>query len=381
MDIRIGERRRGAYRGRIIRLKAPSGQRLAEPGCPTALTCGGCALQFVRTAYQAETKNGWVRDALTPHLTAHVVFQGIIPDEVVTGSRRRVRWWQGSDDRGAFWGFHGRASHDVMRHDDCMVATPNIRMLHRQLEEVPLPEVDSLQVTELADGMHAVLDSGHPGSLPPLPEKVGEFPVQWWLRSGNEINPLHKPVHRLHELLPAGGEWINLDVGPDDFIQASRAGNEAMIRQVQVWSKGARRVADMFSGFGNLSLPLAAALKVSVVGAEVRAASVAAANHSARGLGLDARYLQANLFEDFDLSPFTGMDVLILDPPRRGASRICKVLPVLLPRKIVLISCDIASGARDAGMIARQGYHLEAVRVLDMFPFAGHVEAMSLWSL
>ena len=381
LDIRIGERRRGACRGHIIRLQTPSGQRLAEPGCPVAHTCGGCALQFVSTAYQAETKNGWVRDALKPYLSTHVDFQGIIPGEVVAGSRRRVRWWQGSDERGVFWGFHGRASHDVVRHGDCMVATPNIQLLHRQLEELPLATVDSMQVTELADGMHVVLDGGHPDSLPPLPKQVGEIPAQWWLRSGNEIKPLHRPVHRLHELLPAGGEWINLDVGPDDFIQASKAGNEAMIRQVQVWSKGAKRVADMFSGFGNLSLPLAAALEACVVGAEVRAASVAAANHSAHSLGLDARYLQANLFEDFDLYPFTGMDMLILDPPRRGASRICEVLPVLLPRKIVLISCDIASGARDAGMIARQGYRLQAVRVLDMFPFAGHVEAMSLWAL
>jgi 23S rRNA (uracil1939-C5)-methyltransferase len=154
-----------------------------------------------------------------------------------------------------------------------------------------------------------------------------------------------------------------------------------MIRQVQAWSDGARRVGDMFAGFGNLSLPLAAAIKADVIGAEVRHASVTAANKSARRLGLDARYVQADLFGHFDLSPFTGMDVLIIDPPRKGARKICQSLPILLPRKIVLVSCDIAAGARDAAMIARHGYRLEAVRVLDMFPFAGHVEAMSLWVL
>jgi 23S rRNA (uracil1939-C5)-methyltransferase len=381
LDIRIEERRRGACRGRIQRIKGPSEQRVAEPGCSVALTCGGCALQFVRPEYQAAIKNAWVRDAFTPHLSDHVDFHGITSGEVVTGSRRRVRWWRGADAHGVFWGFHGRASHRVTRHGECMMVTPNIRQLHRQLSEMPLPGVESVQVTELADGMHVVLEGSHQQPVSGLPEKVAGLPIQGWFRSGKDITPLHRPVYRMHDRLPADEDWIDLEVGPEDFIQASRAGNEAMIRQVQAWSSRARRVADMFAGFGNLSLPLAAALRASVIGAEIQPASVVAANQSARNLGLDARYVQANLFEDFDLSLFTGMDVLIMDPPRKGARRICMSLPVLLPRKIILVSCDIASGARDAGMIARQGYHLEAVRVLDMFPFTGHVEAMSLWSL
>jgi 23S rRNA (uracil1939-C5)-methyltransferase len=381
LDIRIEERRRGACRGRIQRLGIHSEQRMPEPGCSVAQTCGGCALQFVRPEYQAETKNGWVRDAFAPHLSARVDFHGITSGEVVTGSRRRVRWWRGEDAHGVFWGFHGRASHRVTRHGECMVVTPNIRQLHRQLSEMRLPAVESVQVTEFADGMHVVLEGSHRLPDSELPEKVAGLPIQVWFRSGKDIIPLHRPVHRMHDRLPANEGWIELDVGPEDFIQASQAGNEAMIRQVQAWSNKARRVADMFAGFGNLSLPLAAALGASVIGAEVRPASVVAANQSARNLGLDARYVQADLFGDFDLSLFTGMDVLIIDPPRKGARRICMSLPILLPRKIILVSCDIASGARDANVIGRQGYHLEAVRVLDMFPFTGHVEAMSLWSL
>lgn len=381
LDIRVEERRRGACRGRIQHLQTPSAERLAEPRCPAAHACGSCALQFVRPEYQADIKNDWVRDAFAPYLSAHVDFRGIAPGDVATSSRRRVRWWQGEDANGAFWGFHGRASHSVVRHSECMMTTPNIRQLHGQLSQLPLPGVESVQVTELADGMHVVLEGSRRHPVSGLPERVAGLPIQGWFRSGKSMTPLQRPVHRLHDRLPAGEGWLDLDVGPDDFIQASQAGNEAMIRQVQAWSGGARRVADMFAGFGNLSLPLAAALGTSVIGAEGRAASVVTANQSARNLGLNARYVQANLFDDFDLSLFTGMDALIIDPPRKGARRICMSLPVLLPRKVILISCDIASGARDAGMIAHQGYRLEAVRVLDMFPFTGHVEAMSLWSL
>ncbi|HXH64398.1 MAG TPA: 23S rRNA methyltransferase [Mariprofundaceae bacterium] len=381
LDIQIEDRRRGACRGRVQYLKTPSGERIAEPACPVACACGGCALQFVRREYQAQTKNGWVSDALAPHLSARTNFRGITAADVVAGSRRRIRWWQGGDGQDAYWGLHGRASHDVVRHDDCMAVTPNIRLLHGHLAAMSLPGVESVQVTELADGMHMVLEGEGRDAHPAVPAVIADLPVQGWFRSGTKVTPLSRPAHRMHDRLPAGDGWIDLAVGPEDFIQASRAGNEAMIRQVQAWSSGAGRVADMFSGFGNLSLPLAAAIGSTVIGAEVRAASVMAANHSARDLGLDARYVQADLFGNFDLSPFAGMDVLILDPPRKGARRICKALPILLPRQIILISCDIASGARDAEMIARQGYRLEAVRVLDMFPYAGHVEAMSLWRL
>ena len=381
LDIRIEDRRRGACRGRIQHLQTSSAERVAEPRCPAAHACGGCALQYVRPAYQAQVKNGWVRDAFAPYLAAHSSFEGITADDAVPGSRRRIRWWRGEDAQGAYWGFHARASHDVVRHSDCMAVTPRIRQLHAALQGRSLPGVDSVQVTELADGMHVVLEGPECPDTDGLPQAIDGLPVQLWHRSGNDLSPVNRPVLELHDRLPAGRGWIDLVTGPDDFIQASRAGNEAMIRQVQAWSVGARRVGDMFAGFGNLSLPLAAAIKADVIGAEVRHASVTAANKSARRLGLDARYVRADLFGHFDLSPFTGMDVLIIDPPRKGARKICQSLPILLPGKIVLVSCDIASGARDAAMIARHGYRLEAVRVLDMFPFAGHVEAMSLWVL
>lgn len=381
LDIHVEERRRGACRGRIHKLDTPSGERSSGTACPVADACGGCAMQFVRGAYQAQVKNGWVMDAFSSFLSEHTAFTGIAAEDVVAGSRRRIRWWRGVHGGQVFWGIHGRASHDVVRHDECMAVTPNIRQLHGRLSAMPFPGVNSIQVTELADGMHVVLEGEARDGSPALPGEIAGLPVQGWLRSDTDITPLSRPAHRMHDRLPAGDGWIDLAVGPDDFIQASTKGNEAMIRQVQAWSEGATRVADMFSGFGNLSLPLTKAIRTTVIGAEVRTASVMAANHSARRLELDARYVQADLFNDFDLSPFTGMDIMIIDPPRKGAKRICKALPVLLPRKIILISCDIASGARDAETIARQGYRLEAVRVLDMFPFTGHVEAMSLWAL
>jgi len=162
------------------------------------------------------------------------------------------------------------------------------------------------------------------------------------------------------------------------MILYQQSGNESMIQQVLAWSEGARRVVDLFSGVGNLSLPLAAS-GMHVHGAEVNVASVRAANANAKRLHLDARYEQVDLFKSFDVGSFVGADVLLIDPPRKGARNICRLLPRLMPQKVILIHCDVISAHGDAVAMMQQGYRLKALRALDLFPYSGHVESMSLW--
>ncbi len=170
-----------------------------------------------------------------------------------------------------------------------------------------------------------------------------------------------------------------MTVGPDDFVQGQIEGNNEMIAQIQHWCGSVHRIADLFCGIGNLSLPLAKATGAAVFGAELNATSVFAANANAKRLGVAAQFSQANLFEDFDMELFIGADVLILDAPRRGAKRICSNIMRLLPARIIMISCDPAAGARDGALLKQHGYTLAALRALDLFPFAGHVEVMSYW--
>jgi len=111
----------------------------------------------------------------------------------------------------------------------------------------------------------------------------------------------------------------------------------------------------------------------------LNAASVRAASKNAKKLGLNAEFVTANLFESFEMEAYIGADVLILDPPRRGAKKVCSHISRLLPKKIIMISCDTAAGARDGLLLKQHGYRLRALRALDLFPGAGHVETMSLW--
>ena len=385
LDIRPDGRRRGVRRGRIVSVVEPSPLRVS-PSCPVAGECGGCALQFLSPSEQAGLKSDWVAHAFRNLMQNDCQWLPATAHE--TGWRRRVRWMLGSDSEGPFLGFYAPASHNPVRHQSCPVLTPELNALQRMIsgklrqldsEKMSLNGLSAVQAVQLSDGIHVILETESAPVSPNIPE-IESLPLQWWWRDGAGITrPLQKPVRPLYDILPAGTASVSLAVGPDDFVQGQLEGNRALVVQVQAWAGKVKRIADLFCGIGNLSLPLAAATGAELVGAELNGASVRAAQANAKRLGIKARFFEANLFETFDPEPLIGVDLLILDPPRRGARRICSQMHRLLPEKIIMVSCDAAAGARDGALLAEQGYRLAALRVLDLFPYAGHVEAMSLW--
>jgi len=375
--LQIQAKRRGVQRAKIIEIIETSSQRVQAP-CPVASACGGCALQFIAAENQAVVKSGWVVDAFKQLATDQTKW-------IPIGScgkpyRRRVRWFVDHDEQGHFLGFYAPASHRAVRHDDCPVVTPALNAVRRLIEhELALDSIISVQAVQLHDGIHIILEAEmSPGHA--KPDTLNGIRLQWWWRDLHHITrPIRMPVQIFHDLLPAGQADVSLIVGPDDFVQGQQAGNRELIEQIQAWAGPVGRIADLFCGIGNLSLPLAAATGAEVFGAELNAASVRAASHNAKILGISAHFEVANLFERFDMEAYIGADVLILDPPRRGAKRLCNQISRLLPKKIIMVSCDAAAGARDGVLLQQHGYRLMALRALDLFPCAGHVETMSLW--
>jgi len=264
-----------------------------------------------------------------------------------------------------------------------MVMTDDLNALRQALENYlsqyahAVPE--SVYAVQLHNGIHVVLTYPKKTPLPAelLPQNLA-MPIQYWQRCGLSLKLVSRSAIALSDSLPTHQANIALHIGADDFVQGQRLGNESMIQQVLAWSQGAKRVVDLFSGVGNLSLPLAAS-GIRVLGAEVNAASVRAANANAKRLKLDAHYEQADLFKHFDVTPFVGADVLLLDPPRKGARSICRLLPYLMPQRVIFIHCDVHAAQSDALEMLKQGYRLKALRALDLFPYSGHVESMSLW--
>lgn len=377
LEIAVTDKRRGAMRGAIVTVITPSESRI-EPACPVAATCGGCTLQFLHPDKHVELKSGWVRSAFQTCMDEQTEW---LPANFSADRRRRVRWSIGEDEAGWFLGFQARASNQPVRQRTCMAVTGQLQQLHDALEQHPdlIRGLNSIQAIHLDDGMHVILEGEKPELEPPFADIAG-LPLQWWWRHDDITRPLNRPVLNLHDSLPTSAGKLQVEVGPDDFIQGQAEGNTAMIRQVIEWAGDARRAADLFCGIGNLSLSLAAS-GVDIVGADVNDASIRAANRNAKRLGVPASYRQEDLFGRVDTSAYTGMDLIILDPPRKGARKVCELMNRMLPRKIIMVSCDPASGARDAATLQQYGYRLRALRALDLFPYAGHVEAMSLWSL
>jgi len=370
--------RRGMARAAIREILTPSPQRIA-PACAVAGHCGGCALQFLAPGMHAEIKSAWVREAFAPYLDATTIWKPVDPAH--TGLRRRLRWWRGEDAQGPFLGFRAAASHAVVRQQSCPVVEPQLVLLRQSIESLLPPAVQSLQATLLADGIHALLEGEREAPPMQLPHALGDLPVQWWWRHGERVQPLTRPVLRLHDRLPVGADGdLLLEVGPEGFVQGQAAGNRAMVQQAIEWCRAGERVADLFCGIGNFSLPLAAARHAEVNGAELNAASVQLANANARRLGLAAHYRVTDLLSPkADLSPCVGAGLLLLDPPRKGAKQICSSLGRLLPQRILLVSCDAAAGRRDGELLQQAGFRLCELAAFDLFTGAGHVEAMSLW--
>ncbi len=372
-------KKRGVLRGKLKEVTNPSEKRISPP-CPVFQSCGGCALQPMHPTAQADTKTSWVTEAFKACITETTEIIRIQPQSNTYAGRRRARWFMHDGKLG----FRKRFSHEMVHAETCMALTETLDNLRNALELMKLPEsIVSIQAVELSSGTHIILESEQACPADYKPEHTDS--QQWWWRKlgSSSIKALHKPVLTLFDsidLKPWADNSLDIEIGANDFVQGHAAGNQVLISQILEWSEGSKRVVDLFSGCGNLSLPIAKALGADIKGAELNPASVKAANNNAKRLGLNASYETMDLFDKFNIEPFIAADTLILDPPRKGAKRICQHINTLFPKQIIMVNCDVAAGARDAQALKDAGFKLKALRPLDLFPFAGHVEALSLWT-
>jgi 23S rRNA (uracil1939-C5)-methyltransferase len=196
--------------------------------------------------------------------------------------------------------------------------------------------------------------------------------------------PLHPPQPAdLFYALPEFGVQIAFE--PTDFTQVNHAVNRVLVRRAVglLQPQPGEYVADMFCGLGNFSLPIARC-GATVLGVEGARALVARAEANAlrNGLQSQARFMTSNLFEMTAdalarLGPF---DRMLIDPPRDGAMELVKAIGSDGPRRIVYVSCNPATLARDAGLLVHaSGYALSGAGIVNMFPHTAHVESIAVF--
>jgi 23S rRNA (uracil1939-C5)-methyltransferase len=393
-------RRKPSYdTARVEKLIKASSQRVV-PACPHFGVCGGCAMQHLDVAAQVAVKQRVLEDALW-HIGKVKAGRMLPPMHGPSyGYRYRARLSVRLVRKkgGVLVGFREKRGSYVADMSECRVLAPHVSDMLLPLRKLvsSLEKPDRIPQIEVAVGdqvtallMRHMEPLGNE-DLGLLRDFARQWNVSWWLqpKGPDSVHPLERDdADRLAYSLPEFG--LRMPYRPTDFTQVNHAINRSLIsRALSLLDPQPQdRIADLFCGLGNFTLPLATRA-AQVTGIEGSAALTERAMEAARRHGLDdrMRFATLNLFEvDVqwlrDLGKF---DRLLIDPPREGAEAVARALAALAPAerpcRIVYVSCSPGTLARDAGILVNEGgYRIGAAGVINMFPHTGHVESIAVF--
>jgi 23S rRNA (uracil1939-C5)-methyltransferase len=361
-----------------------------SPRCPHFGVCGGCLTQHADARTQMAAKQRALEENLARigKLQAETMLPIVYGEEWGYRRRARLSVRHVASRGGAMVGFRERRSSHVADMRECHVLPPNISALIPPLRDLVnrLSTPDRIPQIEVAVGDNAaILVFRHLLPLSSQDElKLKDFAethrIHIWLQSGgpDSAKPLHPAVSELYYDLPEFG--VRIAFGPTDFTQVNHAVNRILVsRAVRLLEpQPGERIADLFCGLGNFSLPLART-GAQVIGFEGSRQLIERARRNAAANGLVAQFEVLDLFKQ-DLSAFGRFDKLLIDPPREGAIELVKSLREDWPRRIVYVSCDTATLSRDAGVLVHtKGFRLAAAGVANMFPHTAHVESVAVF--
>lgn len=393
----VSYRRKPSYeKAQVTGVLRASSQRI-EPACPHFGVCGGCSMQHLTLSGQAAAKQRVLEDALwhIARLKPEQLFSPIAGTGWGYRLRARFSVRYVASKGGALVGFREKHSSYVAVMDSCAVLPPHVSALIPKLKTLieGMSQPDRMPQIEVAvGGAQIVLLLRHlevltEDDLERLRHFADEQGIIWYLQSkGPETVILFHPVEArmLSYELPDFG--LELLFHPTEFTQVNHGVNRMLVRRAMALLKpqAGERIADLFCGLGNFTLPIAR-LGARVLGVEGSAALVKRAQENAALNGLEARceFAVANLFEatEESFAALGTLDKLLIDPPREGAIALVKALPVEGgPRSIVYVSCSPATLARDAAVLVHEkGYRLCGAGIANMFPHTSHLESIALF--
>ena len=380
-EVTLTEDKNKYARGKVKRRLNDSAERVA-PRCPHFGVCGGCQQQHANVALQQRSKS-----TALARLIKHDV-NAILSGEP-WGYRRRARLslnYQPKTQK-LEMGFRKAAASDIVDVNHCPVLVPRLEALLPHLRNClsELQGVRSLGHVELVladNGPLMVLRHTAPLSAKDC-EKLERF------SHSHELALFLAPQSEILEQVTGDAPWyvsdgLRLTFSPRDFIQVNDGVNQQMVTTAVEWLdvQPGDRVLDLFCGMGNFTLPLAKRA-ASVVGVEGVEALVAKGQENARRNALhNVTFFHENLEEDVTLQPWAkhGFDKILLDPARAGAPGVMQHIIKLAPKRVVYVSCNPATLARDSEALLSGGYQIQRLAMLDMFPHTGHLESMVLFA-
>jgi 23S rRNA (uracil1939-C5)-methyltransferase len=405
VQVSVGRRKNNWEQATMTALRRESSQRVT-PACRHFGTCGGCKMQHFHVGAQVATKQRALEDALW-HLGKTKAERVLRPIEgPAWGYRYRARLSvRHVVKKGTVLvGFHERKSSYVADMDSCEVLPRHLSALLLPLRTLitAMDQRDRLPQIEVAIGSEVTalvlrhLEPLSGGDLQRLREFAAVHGIQWWLqpKGPDTVHLLDEGGPPLAYDLPEFG--ITMPFKPTDFTQVNHQINQVLVsRALKLLAAGPdERVIDWFCGLGNFTLPIATQAR-EVLGIEGSESLVARSRENAQvnGLAHKTSFVARNLFEitPAELAAYGNAQKWLVDPPREGAFALAKALADLHadaapapgfvpPQRIVYVSCNPATLARDAGLLVHQaGYRCTAAGAVNMFPHTAHVESMAVF--
>lgn len=380
---------------RTVELLRESPDRRA-PRCRYFGVCGGCALQHAGDRAQVAAKQRELEDNLERigKVRAGMLLPAVHGEEWGYRHRARLSVRYVAKKGGALVGFRERKSTHVADITSCEVLPPRVSLLIPKLRELvgALESRARMPQIEVAVGDAVVvlvfrhLDALSEADTARLRIFAEESGTWVWLQPAGPATarPFHpqQPPGLYYELPEFG---VRIAFSPTDFTQVNHGVNRMLVRRALrlLAPQPGERIADLFCGLGNFTLPIARS-GARVIGIEGSAGLIERARSNAvlNALDSDASFEVADLFiAGADaLAAHGPFDKLLIDPPREGAMGVVKALTAEWPRRIVYVSCDVATLARDAGVLVNtRSFTLTAAGVVNMFPHTAHVESIAVF--
>jgi 23S rRNA (uracil1939-C5)-methyltransferase len=362
-------------RRHLLRVEHPSSERIA-PICPHFGICGGCALQH----WREDRYRAWKRELVTTALAQVGLRTEVNPlvDAHGEGRRRAVFHARRTTHGVLQVGFAALRAHHIVGIDHCPILAPGLRgaiQVAWAIAEGLAPEAKPLDIQVTAT--EAGLDVDVRGSGPLSPQRLStlaglaeKHQIARLTRHGELVAQRAKPIVRM------GRAAVPLP--PGSFLQATAEGETALAHLVTTHVGSAKNVADLFAGVGPFALRLAERARVFAVDADETAVSaLREASTTTSGLKpIDA--VRRDLFrQPLVAQELTRLDAVVFDPPRQGAEQQARQLARSTVPRVVAVSCNHATFARDAKILEGGGYRITAVTPVDQFRYSAHVEIVA----
>lgn len=384
--VRIAARGDGVTRdGRYATLVAPgdilqpdgsvvAGPNRADPRCPHFPACGGCQLQQLSDAAFA--------DYLVDRIAGALAGQGIAVPSIAhphvspPASRRRTSLHAARKGGAVVLGFHRAGSREIVDMRVCPVldtalfalVAPIRRLLSAtsgwrsatvdlvHADQGPDVLIEGIGATSLAE-IERLTDFARQNGLARFANDDGDGPQVQWEPEPVTVTLGGVPVHLPHRA----------------FLQATPDGEAALVEAVRAGIADAATVADLFAGLGTFALALAEGRRVYAAEAsrDAAAALKAAADRNRRAVFVEHRDLYRRPLAPAEISRF---DAVVIDPPRAGAEEQCAAIAASTLKRLVYVSCNPATFARDAKMLIDTGFTIENLRPVGQFNWSTHVE-------